>query len=595
MRDTSRRLGLVLALSVVPVLVLEAFNRPSLTAVRSWVSGNPIEALLNVAIVVIASLLALALTGRVRWALLSGVAIGLGVGSVHATKTAYLGKPLFPWDVLFYRETLALLPQLVTWPRLIAGLTAAALVASVIARARRTTQAALPLRTRLGVGAAAILGAVSLTTSLASLERIGVKNLFWAQPENYQRNGLALSLVFNVRSALVVKPAGYGPKAVKTLAASLPAVEADAGVQPTLLMLMSESFMDPTVLPQVNFLDDPVPNLHRLQRTARAGTLFSPVYGGGTANTEFEVLTGHSMRFLPLGSIPYQQYIRTPQPSLVRTVARLGYATEAVHPFHRWFWEREQVYEHLGFARFTSVEDMPGAFDQGPYPPDRLLTEHLLQALARANGRPAFIFGVSVEAHGPYDVQRVATPRIRFEAPLDPIARNQLSTWVEAVHNADHELGVLVDALERQSTPVVFVFFGDHQPSLPRVLRQLGVLASERIDAMTRAERWWAHQVPVVMWTNTSGSTEPIPTMSASLLAPWVLDAAGISSTPYDAFLRAVSARMPVALDRFVIDADGGVYADAPPELAQMEEDWWLLEYDQLMGEQVLNSDPEGT
>ncbi|MBE2252304.1 MAG: LTA synthase family protein [Myxococcus sp.] len=590
------RLVLFVAASVASTVVLEAFNRASLTAVAGWLWAAPLEALLNVTLAMMVNLAALALVGHLRGALLGVGAFIVGLGALHATKSAVLGKPLFPWDFLFYRETVALLPQLLSGPRVAVGLLGLGLLGLVAAQAWRTRHPPLSGRARLGLGVVALLGAVTVPSLTASLRPLGVRNLFWSQTDNYLRNGFGLSLVFNVRSALVTRPAGYAPEAVRTLAATLPVSQADAGVRPpTLVVVMSESFFDPTTLPNVRFLDDPVPVFHRLQRAHRSGTLYAPVYGGGTANTEFEVLTGHSMRFLPSGSIPYQQYIHAPQPSLARAVSRLGYRTEAVHSYHRWFWERGQVYEHLGFDRFTSVEDMPGALELGPYPADRFLTQHVIDTFERTSGGPAFIFGVSVEAHGPYDVPRVAVPRVRFEAPLDALGTTQLSTYVEAIHNADHELGVLVEYLERQATPVQLLFFGDHQPSLPHVLRQLGVLESERLNEMTSQERLVVHRVPALLWTNQRPSTQPIPTMSTSLLGPWMLEAAGLSGTPYDAFLRQVSARMPVAVDRFVIDADGGVYDQAPSELAQLEEDWWLLEYDQLMGEQALATGYEGS
>ena len=118
--------------------------------------------------------------------------------------------------------------------------------------------------------------------------------------------------------------------------------------KPDIIVVMSESFWDPTLLPGTTITPDPMPNV----RAVRSGSMFSPEFGGMTANVEFEALTGFSNAFLPYGSIPYQQYVRGPVPSLANFFRSEGYETTAIHPFEGWFWNREHVYDAFGFDRF---------------------------------------------------------------------------------------------------------------------------------------------------------------------------------------------------------------------------------------------------
>ncbi|TIT57607.1 MAG: hypothetical protein E5W60_23715, partial [Mesorhizobium sp.] len=135
--------------------------------------------------------------------------------------------------------------------------------------------------------------------------------IMWDQKENYASNGFALAFALNVPMAHVSAPSGYSDKAIAAI--ERPQVTASVpDEKPDIIVVMSESFWDPTKLPGVTITPDPIPNV----RALRSGYMFSPEFGGMTANIEFEALTGFSNAFLPAGSIPYQQYVRTPTPSL---------------------------------------------------------------------------------------------------------------------------------------------------------------------------------------------------------------------------------------------------------------------------------------
>lgn len=585
-RSSLARVAWVGALAGLSSVVIERFNRPTVGATLEWLAQAPLAATCNALLAVLLGWCLLALTGRAVVSLLASVGLLALVGAAHAMKVSILGKPLFPWDVVLqYREALALLPRLTgsAWGWL--GLGAAGLATLAVA-ARRASPT-------LGWGARVALGAVVVSSCWALFPRvdravvpIGIRNIFWQQVDNYRANGLLLGLALNANSALVQAPVGYDSRSVSAaLGARRPAVARLTGERPTVLLVMSESLFDPLRLPRVRFLDDPLPTLHRLQREQLSGTLFPPVFGGGTANTEFEVLTGHSMRFLPAGSVPYQQYLHRAHPSLAKLYAAQGYETVAVHTFHRWFWERERVYQHLGFHRFVGLEDMPAAVLDGPWPSDAMLTAQIIAQFEARRG-PLFLFGVSMEAHGPYEAGRYQQQTVRFESELDDEARQQLEAYLEAANHADRELGALVSYFSKVNSPVFIVFFGDHLPSLPRVFEQTGVISSLERPDLRQLE--FLHQVPLLIWTNTRTAPRPLGGLSASFLGPVLLELTGTPGSRYTDFLGDVRRALPVMVPGLVSDAEG-VFSDEPPaSLRALEEAWWTLEYDQLFGDELV-------
>lgn len=571
-------------MSIASVLV-EFIYRTSEMPVGEWLTSFPSTVAVNAAIVVLAAFPVFALIGRVLPAALLSLGLLLVVAFAHASTLGTLGRPLFPWDLLLFREAADVLPFVTerygAVPLVVGGVV---LVVGFLASFRFGPP---PLRwhQRVALVTAPLVVAFWLQPQPhAQLHALGVRHLNWVQLQNYRQNGLPLTFVLNLPAINVQRPTAYSRGQVLA-ALDLGVAPETLDVRPDVIVIMSESFFDVTRLPGVTFDEDPLPNLHRLQREAAAGTLYPPVFGGGTANTEFEFLTGHSMRFLPPGSVPYQQYLRKKQRSLASIFAAEGYRTEAAHIYHRWFWERDQVYEHLGFQRFTSMEQLDGVERHGWYPADAMLTREIVKAI-EADSAPLFMFGVGVEGHGPYEPNRYPETAVRFTGPLDDAARSELTTYAQAVNHADRELGLLVDYLAKRDRPAVLVFFGDHLPSLPLSLRQTGVVDSiEGIGRLDAERRAFFFQVPLVVWSNVKPGARDLGSMSSSFLGPLVLDETGTKGTPYMDFLREVRRQLPVLSPNLVSDADGAWHETLPAELRALEDAWWTLEYDALFGD----------
>ncbi len=270
--------------------------------------------------------------------------------------------------------------------------------------------------------------------------------------------------------------AGYEPRI--RAADSVPPA-AGARQKPDIVVILSESFFDPTTLngypPDVDFM----PNLHRLARHGTSGWMHSPTFGGGTIRTEFEVLTGLPLRYFPNIMFPYLQIHQKVVPGIVRLLKQHGYRTLAVHGGDPNFWDRTTAFRELGFDKFISEGDFPpdDAVHDGKYMSDKSFTDELLRQLPDS-GPPRFVLGISIEAHGPYDRDYGIDTKVRDAIPVPPSvtgrAKTELQNYIYHIRHADEQLGRLADTLARRQRPTLIVFFGDHLPAIVPAFQQAG-------------------------------------------------------------------------------------------------------------------------
>ncbi len=519
--------------------------------------------------------------------------VALLLAAIGHQKSLYLGDPLYPTDFLYARQIVELLPLLVTERPLTAVLMAAGSVAAlaglvVLWRVWRRRMAPIPLRFRLArlvVVVPALAFFVSImdyATFSWTRDRLQIIPMMWDQKENYASNGFALAFALNVPMANVDTPDGYDSEAMTGIAVPAGVTVSVPDERPDIIMVMSESFWDPTLLPGVKITPDPLPT----SRALESGQVFSPEFGGMTANVEFEALTGFSNAFLPYGSIPYQQYVRDDVPSLAAFLGSEGYMTAAIHPFEGWFWNRGPVYRSFGFERFLSAENLPPLETRGPLASDAAFTEEIIRQ-ADASDRPLFLFGVSLQSHGPYEPNRYLDGRTKVEAELSEWARGSLATYAEGMADADRGLARLIDWASKRDRPTVIAFFGDHLPPLGPVYQETGYL--EGLVAPKKgppAEMEEDRETPLVIWSNRTGPATGLGAVSPAFLPLHVLRTAGISHPFYTGFLGDVHRRYRVVERSLLI----GTGHEARQEWLREGEidpalhDFRLLQFDMIFG-----------
>lgn len=354
-----------------------------------------------------------------------------------------------------------------------------------------------------------------------------------------QVNGMAVTFAMNLQYVMVEKPEGYDVEEAETLLASYENQETiEPEELPNLIVIMNEAFSDLSVLEELETNVDYMPFVHSLQQGAEntvTGTLNVSVCGGNTANSEFEFLTGNTMAFLPNGSIPYQQYIKGENASIVSHLNELGYVSYAMHPYYASGWNRDEVYEWMGFEKSIFLEDLIMPSRIRNYVSDAYdfdMIEQLYEE--KPEGQPMFLFNVTMQNHGSYgDAYENFTPDVTVEGNDSFI----LSQYLSLIKETDKELEELIQYFEEQEEKTVIVFFGDHQPAdvVANQVRRVGVDELEK-----------RYQVPYVIWANYDIEEDTKAETSLNYLAAEVFERSNIPLNSYQNFLLELKETYPV-------------------------------------------------
>ncbi len=315
------------------------------------------------------------------------------------------------------------------------------------------------------------IGSYVLLTDLAIDKRI-ISNYFGNIAFAYEDYGFPYCFTASIFNTGISEPSGYSKEAMDKISGNGEIAKSETGRSqedlPNILFVQLESYFDPTEVEWLQFSEDPIPNLRKMISEHSAGYFKVPSVGAGTANTEFEVLTGMSMRFFGPGEYPYKTYAKTNVlESAATALTSLGYGAEALHNNGGNFYSRAQVYNHMGFDHFTSKEFM-NILQTTPkgWATDDILVPNILDSMDTTEQQD-FVFTVSVQGHGEYPTEKmIENPEIVVSGVDDEGQRNAWEYYVNEVHEMDKFAGELVKSIEERGEPTVIVFYGDHLPTM---------------------------------------------------------------------------------------------------------------------------------
>lgn len=352
-------------------------------------------------------------------------------------------------------------------------------------------------------------------------------------------NGMAVTFAMDMEYVYVDKPDGYSvAKAEAILEAYEVMDDTDTTLEyPNIIAIMNEAFSDLSVLGDFETNEDYMPYIHSLQQgneNTVTGNLMVSVTGGNTANTEFEFLTGHTMDFFPVGSIPYQQYIGGELPSAASQLKELGYATYGMHPYNSTGWNRDKVYPWLGFDESYFVKDFETRRYIRDYVSDKSAYEKIIDIYEnKEEGTPAFIFEVTMQNHGGYTEEY---EYFTSDVHAEDLNSAQLDQYLSLLKVSDREFKNLVEYFSTETEKTIIIFFGDHQPSdavVRPILRWNGVNTSD----LSVEQAQLRYVVPYVVWANYDIEEETGADTDISFLMAEVLDRANMPTTAYQNFL----------------------------------------------------------
>lgn len=563
--DVKRWTRYLIGFAIVPIIsfyLMEAFEHNALAEVRQEAQW------FNILIFELIAWTLYLLIGRMTTALRIELALALAFGLTNHYVMAFRSTPFVPWDLLSVRTAASVAQNydFTPTPRMIVVTVLFVLLMVAVCVLRKVPRIKLPIR----LGSAVLCG-LALCLFVNTLQQETFQNKHYLYPFLFtpaymtKVNGMAVTFAMDLAYVAVDKPEGYSAEeAQKTLEqygntdnvfaddeentndSKNRGEDANNKDLPNIIVIMDEAFSDLAVVGDLETNEDYMPFMHKMQQGADhtiTGYAQVSVCGGNTANSEFEFLTGNTMSFLPSGSIPYQQYITKDTPSLASYLASLGYETYAQHPYYASGWNREKVYPLLGFEHLNFIDDYANKTYVRKYVSDDADMQHIIDTYEnKEDGKPAFIFNVTMQNHGGYTD---AFSDLSEDVHATNYNSEVLDRYLSLIRLTDQSLEKLVDYFSNVDEKTVIVFFGDHQPSdtVAAQVQDSMLLPGESVPDEQLRKRY---QVPYLVWANydIDGATQQ--NTSLNYLSAEVLKAAGVPTDAYQNFLLDLQKSYPV-------------------------------------------------
>lgn len=290
--------------------------------------------------------------------------------------------------------------------------------------------------------------------------------------QGYKDYGFVYSFTASVVDTGMHKPVDYTNEKIKRINKKVSVSETtlDQENMPNIIFVQLETFIDPYELNFLKYSEDPIPNFHKLMKNYTSGYLTVPVVGAGTANTEFEVLTGMGIQFFGLGEYPYKTVLKNRScESAADDLKQIGYSTHALHNNGGNFYGRANIFSQMGFDTFTSKElmNITSYNEIGTWPTDDILISETTKTLDSTPNQSDFIYTISVQSHGSYPTYKVFDdPAIKVTGGETTEQHYQWEYYINELHEVDEFVGNLVDELSKRKEKTILVLYGDHLPTM---------------------------------------------------------------------------------------------------------------------------------
>lgn len=409
-----------------------------------------------------------------------------------------------------------------------------------------------------------------------------VNGSIYSRVDLFKSRGFIYSFLYRASNYKSIEPETYSKEEAQQILAEYEGSTYDlnSGKKPHIIAVMGEAFYDIDRIEGIEFNQgfDPLKNFNNIMEQAYGGRIVTNVFGGGTANTEFSFLTGHSMSIMPELSSPYSYYIRKDTFSLARLLEEAGYASMAFHPGESWFYNRANVYQFFGFDTIYFKKDMDQNKVEINYgfisdiSTAEFTLDKLRAHLAVEPETPFFEFVVNIDNHGPYSKRDLGYPKIlKRKDTMNEATYNILNNYINGLMRSDNALGYFVDSLSEMSEPVVFVYFADHLPFLgedDQGYKALGYELGQGEDLQAYLNQY---ETPWFIWCNSaaeklltdSGVTIPkgeAPLISTNYLTTELLEYIGENGGGSFNFLSTLKDKLPVITSRFY--KENGVFTE---------------------------------
>ena len=503
--------------SALGYFLIEMISRRSFSAAWTYMTTKPLVFAYNAALIFTTSLIVYLFRRRCFWRVLISI-LWLLLGIINGVILSNRVTPFTGPDLHLLTDGMAVLNKyLPAWGVVLAlillGFFALLLLILLIKAPKYKRKVKFRYDLLLVVvGAALFAGATQL-----ALEKRILSNYFGNIAFAYEDYGYPYCLAVTIFDTGISCPRDYSEQEITRIEKTednLPATNEDS--KPNIIFVQLESFFDPTLVEYLNISEDPIPNFRKLMKEYTSGYYKVPSVGAGTANTEFESITGMSLHYFGPGEYPYKSILKeTTCESAPYVLKNLGYSTHAVHNNEANFYGRRSIFPNLGFDTFTSAEYMSEEEDKNPlgWTKDEILTDEIIKCLDSTE-ESDYIYTISTQGHGAYpEEQLIDDPEITVSGAETEAQNNQWEYYCNEIHEMDNFVKELTDALADYPEDVILVMYGDHLPTMGLTVEDL--------------KNKYLFQTQYVMWDNF-GLEKKDENLAAYQMAAEVMDRAGI-------------------------------------------------------------------
>lgn len=419
-----------------------------------------------------------------------------------------------------------------------------------------------------------------------NLERnTGLNDTLFNAKYMHSKDGFFVSFILDIHFLQIEEPKNYSDEYALSLLNEQEVEKVETPEElPDIIAIMDETFSDPAVLGEFETNKDYMPFVHSILRGEVANTISGyadvSVLGGNTANSEFEFLTGNSMAFFPNGSVPYLQYIRDGISTIVPQLEEYGYTTYGTHPYRAKGWNREFIYDLMGFDYRYFQGSFPFEDKLRNYVSDEADFKSILEWRNNTEG-PFFMFNVTMQNHSNYggdfdnfDPQIVA----KFK---NTYSNKYLNKYLSLMYETDQDVASLLSELSQSDRKTIVVFWGDHQPN-DYVVRPIYKEYSLDFDNQTYEQQQQRQKTPFFIWANYDIQEQTNVEISLNYLNILLFETAGLQLDEYQTFRKNLwQGQIPMmnAVGYRNDDGDLVEYDDAPEEIQNLLNEYQNIQY----------------
>lgn len=419
-----------------------------------------------------------------------------------------------------------------------------------------------------------------------NLERnTGLNDTLFNAKYMHSKDGFFVSFILDIHFLQIEEPKNYSDEYALSLLNEQEVEKVETPEElPDIIAIMDETFSDPAVLGEFETNKDYMPFVHSILRGEVANTISGytdvSVLGGNTANSEFEFLTGNSMAFFPNGSVPYLQYIRDGISTIVPQLEEYGYTTYGTHPYRAKGWNREFIYDLMGFDYRYFQGSFPFEDKLRNYVSDEADFKSILEWRNNTEG-PFFMFNVTMQNHSNYggdfdnfDPQIVA----KFK---NTSSNKYLNKYLSLMYETDQDVASLLSELSQSDRKTIVVFWGDHQPN-DYVVRPIYKEYGLDFDNQTYEQQQQRQKTPFFIWANYDIQEQTNVEISLNYLNILLFETAGLQLDEYQTFRKNLwQGQIPMmnALGYRNDDGDLVEYDDAPEEIQNLLNEYQNIQY----------------